>query len=115
SAMSAMAAREPTRRMGELWTSKQSLQCKDMDPAPPRAVQGPAYPMLGWSSAGVQGLHVEDEGGVRGDRAHAPAAIAEIGGNDEASLAADLHGGHAFVPALDHSAAPDGELEGLAA
>src|ERR1700728_2145030 len=51
----------------------------------------------------------------RDDAAGAARAIAQLGRNDQGALAADLHGGDAFVPAADHLADADLELKRLAA
>ncbi len=42
-------------------------------------------------------------------------AIAERGRDDQRALAADLHGGDAFVPALDDAAAADRKFERIVA
>lgn len=64
----------------------------------------------------AQQLNLEDEGGVGGDgAARAALAVAELGGDDEAALPADLHPSHALVPALDDLARAELEIEGLAA
>src|SRR5688572_6812695 len=49
------------------------------------------------------------------DGAGAHGAVAEVGGYDEGAPAADLHGGDALVPPLDHLALAERELERLAA
>src|SRR5581483_4122175 len=61
-------------------------------------------------------LHVEDERGVRrDDTAGAALAVAELGRDDQAAFAADLHRRDALVPALDHAAGADRERERAAA
>src|SRR5882672_7717154 len=61
-------------------------------------------------------LDFENQRGVGRDHAAgAASAVAELGRDGELALAADLHPGHALVPALDHLAAPQRKLEGLAA
>src|SRR6476620_6062297 len=59
---------------------------------------------------------IEHQGRVRrNDAARAAGAVAKRGRNDQGTLAADLHGGDALVPATDHPAAPDRKLERLVA
>ena len=59
---------------------------------------------------------VEDQRRVRrNDAAGAARAIAELGRDDQRALAADLHGGDAFVPAGDDLVLADRKLERLAA
>src|SRR5581483_10009705 len=48
------------------------------------------------------------------DPAGAPAAVAQLGRDDDAAPAADLHAGHALVPAADDLAGAEPEGEGLA-
>src|SRR5262245_23449614 len=61
-------------------------------------------------------LDVEQQRSVRRDRAaSAPGAIAHLRRNDEGALAADLHAGYAFIPALDDLAFAEAECEWLAA
>src|SRR6478735_10609641 len=63
-----------------------------------------------------QQLDVENQCGVgRNDTAGAALSIAELRRNDQRSLAADLHGGHALIPAGDDALHADGKLEGRAA
>src|SRR5258706_494681 len=60
----------------------------------------------------LEQLDFEQQRGVGRDRAtRATRAVAEIGWDQECTLAADLHRRDALVPALDHHAAPDLELE----
>src|SRR5688572_29075453 len=47
----------------------------------------------------------------RDDRRKAPRAVAEVRRDDELALAAHLHAEHALLPALDHSALTERELE----
>src|SRR5450631_2905690 len=64
----------------------------------------------------VQEFDIEHQGRVwRDHAAGAPRAIAERGRNDQRALAADLHGGDAFVPAGDHPMLADRKLERLVA
>src|SRR5262249_51398187 len=64
----------------------------------------------------AQQLDLEDQRRVRRDHvADAAGAVAEVGRDDEGTLAADLHRGHAFVPAGDHLPSANGKLERLAA
>src|SRR5690242_4333394 len=63
----------------------------------------------------VEQLDVEDQVGIRRDRAAAFRAIAQRGGNDERALAAHLHAGDALIPAGDDHAAAELERERLAA
>src|SRR3978361_2178791 len=59
-------------------------------------------------------LDVEDQRGARRDVvAGAARAIAQIRRDDQRALAADMHGGDALVPALDHLALAEGEGERL--
>src|SRR4051812_35735296 len=68
------------------------------------------------TSLDVEQLHFEDEGRVRRDHAAGAArAVAEARRDGELALAADLHAGDAFVPALDHVALAERKDEGLAA
>src|SRR5262245_758264 len=88
----------------------------------------PTRPKSGaeWSSSPASGrsespLHVkqfdvEDQRGVRRDDAAGSAgAVTEFRRDDERALAADLHGGDAFLPTGDDLAPADGKLEWLAA
>src|SRR5581483_7544419 len=60
--------------------------------------------------------HHEDERLAGLDRAAgAPVAIAQVRRDDELAPTADLHAGHALVPARDDPAAAEREAEGLAA
>src|SRR5580704_1136024 len=64
----------------------------------------------------VEELDVEDQRGIRrDDAAGAAGAVAELGGNDQRALAADLHGRDAFVPAANDLADADLERERLVA
>src|SRR5436190_22449447 len=47
----------------------------------------------------------------RDDAAGAPGAVAQFRRDDQGALAADLHGGDAFVPAGDHLLLTDRKLE----
>src|SRR5690242_12581214 len=60
---------------------------------------------------------VEHQRGIRGNEpaAYAARTIAERGRNDQRALAADLHRGNAFVPALDDLALSDRKFERLVA
>src|SRR5690348_10334721 len=63
-----------------------------------------------------QQLDVENQRGVgRNDTAGTALSIAELRRNDQRSLAADLHGGDALIPAGDDALHADGKLEGRAA
>src|SRR5205085_3545120 len=58
----------------------------------------------------------EDEGLVGADGATCtPGAVAQLGWDGEPAAAADLHAGHALVPAADDHARAEAELERLAA
>src|SRR4029450_10757778 len=75
---------------------------------------------LGPVASGVRGdaeqLDLEDERGAGRDHPAGPAlAVPQVSGDDELALAADLHRRHALVPAADHTAPADGELERLTA
>src|SRR5262249_43561546 len=57
-------------------------------------------------------LHFEFEAGVRRDvRRMSARAVAEIGRDDEAAFAADLHADDALIPAFDHLTGSDLEIE----
>src|SRR5580658_4085602 len=59
-------------------------------------------------------IDVEDQrGSRRDDAAGAARAIAQVRRNDQRALAADMHGGDAFVPALDDLALADRERKRL--
>src|SRR5690348_8875465 len=59
----------------------------------------------GLPSLDAEQLHLEDQGGAGRDHAACPAiTVAQVRGDDELPLAADLHRDHALVPALDHAA-----------
>src|SRR6266404_962410 len=63
-----------------------------------------------------QQFDVEHQRRVRRNDAARPArAVAERRRNDQGALAADLHGGDAFIPAGDHLVLPDWKLERLVA
>src|SRR5512135_3422403 len=63
-----------------------------------------------------QQLDVEDQRGIgRNDAAGAALSVAELRRDDQRSLAADLHGGDALIPAGDDALHADGKLEGRAA
>src|SRR5258708_31669043 len=60
-------------------------------------------------------IDVEHQRGARRDvAAGAARAIAEVRRNDQRALAADMHGGEAFVPALDDLALAERERKRLA-
>src|SRR5690606_6606761 len=64
------------------------------------------------SSADLEELDVEDQRGVRRDHAARTArAVALLGRDHEAALAADLHALHALVPTGDHVAGAELEAE----
>jgi len=64
----------------------------------------------------VEQLDVEHQRRVRRNgAAGAAGAVAQRGRNDQGTLAADFHGGDAFIPAGDHPALPDRKLERLVA
>src|SRR5215471_14933610 len=64
----------------------------------------------------LQELDVEDQGGVGRDRpGRAAGAIAELWRDRQSPLAADLHAGHALVPAGDDLLGTERKLERLAA
>src|SRR5260370_32584547 len=66
--------------------------------------------------ADAQQLDLERQFGVRRDDAgRAPGAVAQSGRDDELALAADLHAGHALVPALDDPTGAELKGERLAA
>src|SRR5689334_4131377 len=68
------------------------------------------------STLHAEQLDVKDQRGVRWDGPTGPAcAITQLRRYNERALAADLHGGDAFVPAADHAALADGKLEWLVA
>lgn len=61
-------------------------------------------------------LRLEDEGGVGGDDATGAAGtVAELGGDGELALLANLHAEEALVPALDDLAGTDGEVQRVTA
>src|SRR3954468_3171042 len=61
-------------------------------------------------------LDFEEQRGIRrDDAAGAARAVAELGRDRQLALAADLHAGHAFVPAADHVPLAEREHERLAA
>src|SRR5713101_5873113 len=61
----------------------------------------------------VKQFDVEHQRRIR--RNDAAGAVAERRRDDQGALAADLHGGDAFIPAGDHLALPDRKLERLIA
>src|SRR5262245_59019520 len=64
----------------------------------------------------VEELHLEQQRRVRRDHpAGAARAVAEVGRDQQRALAADLHAGHALVPALDDLALAEAERERAAA
>src|SRR5690606_14523672 len=68
------------------------------------------------ASVDAEEVHDEDQGLARLDaRAGAGVAVAEVRRDDELAAAADLHAGHALVPARDDAAGAERELEGGAA
>src|SRR3954468_24178149 len=61
-------------------------------------------------------LDFEEQSGIRrDDAARAARTVDEFGRNRQLALAADLHAGHAFVPAADHVPFSEREDERLAA
>src|SRR5689334_16799064 len=63
-----------------------------------------------------QQFDIEHQGRVRRDYAAGAArAVAELRRDDQRALAADLHGGDAFVPARDHALHADRKFERLVA
>ncbi len=70
----------------------------------------------GAASEDVQQVDDEDQGFATLDDAAGPAAaVAHVRRDGEAAPAADLHPGHALVPAGDDPALAQGEFEGLVA
>src|ERR1700694_643087 len=66
--------------------------------------------------ANLQQFHFKKKRCIRRDRAAGAArAVAELGRDGELARAADLHAGHALVPALDHVPLAEREHERLAA
>jgi len=64
----------------------------------------------------VEQLDVKHQRRVwRNGAAGAAGAVAQCGRDDQGTLAADFHGGDAFIPAGDHPALPDRKLERLVA
>src|SRR5579885_1722038 len=63
----------------------------------------------------VKQLHLEGQLRVGRDLAHGAVAVGQVRRDDQLALAANLHAGHALVPALDDLAATEPEREGLAA
>src|SRR6266478_6049722 len=62
----------------------------------------------------IQQFDVEHQRRVRRDHtASATGAVTQRGRNDQRALAADFHGGDAFVPARDHLALSDRKFERL--
>src|SRR5688572_13416709 len=64
----------------------------------------------GWIRlGGFDQLDVEDERGLRGNRAGTPAfAVCQVVGHDELALSADLHGADAFGPPWDDAVEREG-------
>lgn len=62
---------------------------------------------------GVKACLTESRAG--GDGAHSPLAVAELGGDDESPLLANAHFEETLLPALDHLAGANGDLERPAA
>ena len=80
------------------------------DPAPPRTA------VAGASLLDAEQLHLEDEGGRRGnDRRETALAVRVVRGARQLGNLPDGHSRHPLVPSLDDLADADGELEGLAA
>src|SRR5581483_1677784 len=68
------------------------------------------------ASANVEELDVEHERRVRRDGpSRAAGAVAEVGRNDQRSRTADLHPGHALIPAANDFAGAELERKGLVA
>src|ERR1700722_19012346 len=68
------------------------------------------------SALHIEQFHVEDQRRIRrDDTARTARAIAELGWNDQRALAADLHRGHALVPAGNHFALSDRKLQRIVA
>ena len=65
-------------------------------------------------SLDIDHLQIEDKGRVRGDPRLGFVSIGEIRGNGDAALAAGSHALDTNVPAFDHLAGAEGELEGFA-
>src|SRR5262249_39877168 len=66
-------------------------------PCRPRATRHPPL-----RSLYLKELDLEEQGGIgRDDAPRAPAAVAQVGRDDQLPLSADLHGGDTLVPALD--------------
>ena len=83
---------------------------KKGDPAPPRTA------VAGASLLDAEQLHLEDEGGRRGnDRRETALAVRVVRGARQLGNLPDGHSRHPLVPSLDDLADADGELEGLAA
>src|SRR5207249_7548174 len=83
-------------------------------------LQPPAHNRAGCgyaeSGADLEQLYLEDQLGVgRDDAAGAARPVTECRRDDELALAADLHAGHALVPALDDHAGAELERERLVA
>src|SRR5258706_4917977 len=65
---------------------------------------------------GIKEFHVEQQRRVRRDRAAGAAgAVSELRRDDERPLAADLHAREALIPALNHLAGAELELEWVVA
>src|SRR6266849_865604 len=76
----------------------------------PRATTSPPHLLH------AEQFDVEHQRRVRGNNAAGAAgAVAQRGRDDQGALAADFHGGDAFVPAGDDLALPDRKLERLIA
>src|SRR5581483_3655008 len=76
---------------------------------------GPSRLLCALPSLRAEQLDVEDQAGVGRDHAAGAAdAVAQLGGDQQAALAAHAHRGHALVPAGDHLAGAEGEGERLA-
>src|SRR5271166_2788541 len=98
----------PTRqRRFELMSAKTQNREGTRNPALPESL-----PQL----LHAEQLDHEGQLGVRRDHWRMTGrAVGQVGWNDQLPLAADLHAGYAFVPALDDSASPERERERLIA
>src|SRR5688572_3851697 len=69
-----------------------------------------------WSSTNADEVHDEDERLVGPDHAAGPAlAVRQVGRDRDAAASADAHPGDALVPAGDHLALAEAELERVTA
>ena len=70
----------------------------------------------GWGLLHFHQLNFEDQGGIWRDySAGAGRAVSQLRRDEQFACAADLHASDALIPALDHRAVAQGELEWLAA